>query len=219
MTQAPSPSEGNAQQRVRSRRDKRLVTAIVALLSAGALGYGLMVGLRGALEAWGLSVDAATFLADLASTHVKPEDLGLGEPGPVELHEERQARVWRAIYILAAAERLNEADDLAHAEEVERGYFARHVAAEERRQRAAALVDLTAKLLGDRKEEQVDRKAPLLGWRSVLDQRTTPECRWANGRNFRADQIPIIGLPGAVHPRCRCTSGPPIPNAPLIPGA
>jgi hypothetical protein len=45
----------------------------------------------------------------------------------------------------------------------------------------------------------------------------TPECRWANGRNYRADQMPVIGFPGAVHARCRCAASFPLPGAPLLP--
>ena len=216
MTQAPRPSEGDAQQRARTKRDKALVAAIIALLAAGAVGYGLLLGIRVALIAWGLAPEAADWLANLVSDQTEAPDLGFGAPGPMEEAEAIQARAWRAIYALGAAQRLFEDEDLAHAEGVEEGYFARHLAAEGRRQRAAALVDITRQLLGDRTEEQ-QGEVPLLGWRAVLDQRTTPECAWANGQNFRADRMPIIGLPGSVHPRCRCTSGPAIPNAPLIP--
>ena len=219
LTPAPRPSEGTAQQRAQTKKDKALVAAIIALLSAGAVGYGLMLGIRTALQAWGLSLETATWLAGLASREIELPDLGLGAEGPMQRHEKAQARVWRAIYTLGAAQRLSEASDVSHAETVERGYFARHIAAEERRDRAAALVDITARLLGDRSEEQPDATVPLLGWRAVVDARTTPECLWANGQNYRADRIPAIGLPGAVHPRCRCTSGPPIMGAPLLPSA
>lgn len=219
LTPAPRPSEGSAQQKARTRRDKRLIAAIIALFAAGATGYGLMVGIRAALVTWGLDLEIAVWLSELASTHTQTPDLGLGAIGPMQKAEERQAFAWRAIYILGACERLHEAKDLEHAETVERGYFARHIAAEERRARAAALVDITARLLGDRTEEQQSEKIPLLGWRAVIDARTTPECAWANGKNFRADRIPIINVPGATHPRCRCTSGPPLPGAPLIPSA
>ncbi len=219
LTQAPHPSEGNAQQKARAKKDKVLIAAIVGLFSAGATGYGLMLGFRTALVIWGLPIEVASWLAELASTKTGFPNLDLGEVGPMQKAEERQARIWRAVYTLSAAERLMEAPDIQHAEDIEEGYFARHVAAEERRIRAAALVDVTRRLLGDRTEEQPHKEVPLLGWRAVLDDRTTPECRWANGQNFRADRMPIIGIPGSVHPRCRCTAGPAIKGASLIPSA
>ncbi len=190
---------------------------IIAAFAANAVGFGLMLTFRMALLEWGLKYEAAEWLAALASTKTEPEHLDIGPVGPMQKHEIKQSHAWRAFYILAAAERLSRTDDLAHAEKVEEGYFARHVAAEWRRQRAAALVDVTQRLLDDRTEEAPTTGPPLLGWRAVLDDRTTPECRWADGKNFRADQIPAIGIPGSVHPRCRCTSGPPIKGAALIP--
>ncbi len=215
LTQAPPPSEGVAQAKARTRKQKQLVTALVALFSAGTVGYGLLIGIRAALLTYGVPVEIATWLAQMSSTRTSFPDLGLGAIGPMQRAEERQALAWRAIYILGAADRLTEALDLIHAQHVEEGYFERHVLAEERRIRAAALVDVTNRLLGDRIEER--DKVPLLGWRSVIDNRTTPECAWANGRNFRADRLPVIGIPGGVHPRCRCTSGPPVKGAALIP--
>lgn len=216
MTRVPPPVEGNPQQQ-RTKRDKALIAAIVALFSGGAVGYGLLIGMQSALRVWGLEPEAARFLAEMASTETKVPDLGL-PVGPMQKAAERQGWMWRAVYVLGAADRLQEAKDLTHAESVEIGYFARHVAAEHRRIRSAALVDVTSRLLEDRTEEQSE-KAPLLGWRAHIDEKTTPECKWANGRNFRADRPTVIGIPGSVHPRCRCTSGPPVKGAPLIPSA
>lgn len=217
QAKVPPNPQAQADAIAKTKRQKAFVKAIVALFAEGAVGYGLMIGIRAALLTLGVTPEIANWLAQLTSTHTTFPDLGLGGVGPMQKMEEKQALAWRAIYILAASERLQEAIDLAHAEQVELGYFARHVAAEERRVRAAALVDVTARLLGDRTEEQEDNKVPLLGWRAVLDDKTTPECRWASGKNFRADRIPVIGIPGGVHPRCRCTSGPAIKGAPLIP--
>jgi uncharacterized protein with gpF-like domain len=59
----------------------------------------------------------------------------------------------------------------------------------------------------------------LLGWNTVIDSHTSPECLAANGHNFRADHMPKIGYPGAVHPHCRCYAGPPRPGANLLAAA
>ncbi len=195
------------------------MVGIVALYSNGAVGYGLFISVRGLLEAWGLGSERADWLANLAAKEIHVPDLGVTTVGDVAKAQLRQNYLWRATYILAAAERLRDAKDVAHAETVEQGYFMRHLAAEERRLRAATLVDIAATLLNDRKEEQPHPDVNLLSWRAVIDDKTTPECRWCNGRNFRADSIPMYGVPGSVHPRCRCTVGPPIPGAPLIPSA
>lgn len=60
----------------------------------------------------------------------------------------------------------------------------------------------------------------LLGWYAHHDDRTTPECADADGKNFRADAMPLIGYPGTVHgSSCRCTPGAPFPGAPELPSA
>ena len=90
----------------------------------------------------------------------------------------------------------------------ERRFYGQHQEASWARMRAAAQVDTA-----------VMDHGLLLGWYTVHDARTSPECRAADRHNFRADQMPAIGYPGAVHPRCRCLPGPPIPGAPMVGGA
>lgn len=70
-----------------------------------------------------------------------------------------------------------------------------HIAATHKRNEAAIQVNRTWQSLG---------KPRLLGWRAMMDDRTTAECRAANGRNFDPTRVPPIGYPGAVHPNCRC---------------
>jgi hypothetical protein len=82
-----------------------------------------------------------------------------------------------------------------------------HVAAARRRDDAASAVDAAAHEHGD-----------LLGWQTVLDERTTPECRAANGLNFYADDPPAIGAPGTVHGFCRCVAVGPFDGAGLVGG-
>jgi hypothetical protein len=88
----------------------------------------------------------------------------------------------------------------------EQRYFAQHVMAIWNRMDAAAKVDSAAGIYGD-----------LLGWNTVMDRRTSAECRAANHRNFLADHMPSIGYPGMVHPHCRCYPGRPYPGAALLP--
>src|ERR1700744_655519 len=103
----------------------------------------------------------------------------------------------RAQYLLAAAERLDEAlaeGDGAKAVANEERYAAQHVAAGQNRRRAAKKLD------------ELAVNSPVLRWKAVMDKRPTPDCAALNGRLFLASSPPAI--PGAVHPRCRCSAEP-----------
>lgn len=100
----------------------------------------------------------------------------------------------RAMYVLAAAKRLSKADNYDSALSAEKTYLASHVSAGQNRRRAAKKVDD----LGDQ----------VLVWRTVMDEKTTPECAAADGRLFTADKLPNGMIPGAVHARCRCHAEP-----------
>lgn len=99
----------------------------------------------------------------------------------------------RAQYVLAAAKRLTQgiADGVFdQALEKERRYLDAHVDAGRNRRRAARRLD------------ELGENGQVLVWRTVMDQRTTPECAALDGRLFTADNPP--GIPGAMHSRCRC---------------
>lgn len=105
----------------------------------------------------------------------------------------------RARYIIAAARRLSEAADegtLASALKVESTYSRMHLQAGRKRRAAAAVYDATA----------ARSKTGWMVWRAQMDARTTPDCAALNGRLFRVSNPP--GVPGAMHPRCRCTAQP-----------
>lgn len=182
--------------------------------AGGVLGAMNIAGAAGLLATLGLSPLLARRLCQMAAGPAAP---GIPyAPGPVARSEQAQADAWLAIYLVHAADRLAEAseetDGLLKAWENEERYFQLHKRAEERRLRSALHIDVTAATLSDRSKG-------LLGWYGILDERTTPTCRWAIGRNFEADKMPSVGIPGAVHIACRCTPGPPRPGAPLIPPA
>jgi len=89
----------------------------------------------------------------------------------------------------------------------ERRYYSQHLDAMWQRATAAGKTDMAALEHGN-----------LLGWYTVLDSRTSAECRAADHHNYRADRMPDIGWPGGgPHPNCRCFAGPPWPGAPLLP--
>jgi hypothetical protein len=124
----------------------------------------------------------------------------------------------RAQYVTAASRRVMGAavDARAKGEPViaavqgqmatEQRYYSMHQAAMWNRARAAGQTDMAAVEHGN-----------LLGWNSVLDSRTSAECRSADGKNYYASSIPDIGLPGSAHPACRCFPSAPHPGGKLLP--
>jgi hypothetical protein len=92
--------------------------------------------------------------------------------------------------------------------ERERRYFGMHRDAIWSRAKAAMAVDMA-----------VLDHGLLLGWQTYRDDHTTPDCLAADGKNFRADSMPLIGFPGTVHAKCRCKPVGPFPGAPMLPSA
>lgn len=145
-----------------------------------------------------------------------PEPAGIAGPGSLTMI--RLNRIRRAQFMVASARRLmaglaearsrneNLAAALYRLLQTERRYYGQHMDAIWARKMAAARVDAAVLDYGR-----------LLGWHTVLDARTSAECKWANGRNFLADQMPWLGYPGAVHPHCRCYPGRPFPGGALLP--
>lgn len=105
----------------------------------------------------------------------------------------------RAHYLIAAAQRVSMAvqsgTPLKDAMAKERRHYDAHAAACARRTSVG---------------QHLDQQAPgtLRRWVTVMDERTTPECRAMHGQTFDLRQPPTIGLPSAVHPLCRCTAVP-----------
>lgn len=116
---------------------------------------------------------------------VIPSDSATAQAQALEAH-------YRALYVWNATQRIQAGGDIAN----EKRWFNQHLDAIRKRRSSAIAVDKASRRYGD-----------LLGWHAVLDDRTSPECREANGKNFSASRIPAIGYPGAVHPYCRCRPG------------
>lgn len=143
-----------------------------------------------------------------------------GFHGPATAQAARLNLMRRAQFVVASARRLtgdlvtarSQGTSLAQALRDgiarERRYYGLHLVAGWTRSNAAAQVDSAAADYG-----------LLLGWYTRIDTRTSPECLAANKHNFRADDMPLIGFPGAVHPHCRCSPGPPFPGAALVDAA
>lgn len=110
--------------------------------------------------------------------------------------------ILKGFYAINATTRIQSSQDKESAIRREANYHAQHVAAVDSRGTSAGAVD-----------EAAARYGLILSYRAVLDEETTPECRAAHGKNFRADTRPLIGWPGTAHGRCRCVAGPPIAGA------
>lgn len=135
---------------------------------------------------------------------------------------------YRAAYLLAAATRVQRAVDrrpagqsqaeaLRQAAQRERQFYRQHLDAQARRRQVAAQVDVAALRHGVPFIDGATGVATkLVGWHARLDDKTSPECRAADGANFPANRPPQIGWPGAVHPHCRCRPGAPFATARMV---
>jgi SPP1 gp7 family putative phage head morphogenesis protein len=103
----------------------------------------------------------------------------------------------RARYVVNAAKRLTGAlvdGRFLPALTQERSYLTAHVQAGQKRKVAAQALDAVA------------AKHGLLVWHTVMDDRTTEDCATLDGKLFTIENPP--GLPGAMHPNCRCEALP-----------
>jgi len=180
------------------------VPAVVALLARLYIQAGISrLALHAAVE---------------VAMSMPPEVTGIA--GPATAQVDRLNRIRRGQMFLSIARRLTSdvkqalsqnrsiARALLDGVARERRYYGLHRDAMWSRSRAAMAVDMAAMQYG-----------LLLGWHAHDDDRTTPDCRAADGKNFRVDAMPRIGFPGTVHARCRCTPVSPYPGAALLPFA
>lgn len=174
-----------------------LTLLLLAQLSADALSRTI-AGLLVPLGFPAAAVGQATALI----LELPPPDVDVS-PETAAHAMARTAAARRAMYLLEAVRRLASGGSLAD----EKRFFDLHRKAEKARREAAKQVDAAAAKFG-----------PVLGWRAVMDSRTTPECKAAHGHNFRAAVPPAIGYPGTLHAgNCRCLPGAPFPGAKMLP--
>ena len=180
------------------------VDAAVAALSVAFIAAGVTRrALAGALTV------IMSFPPDMAGAH-----------GPATLAIARLNQVRRAQFAVASARRIQAALAAARSSDQsqvqalldalsrERRYYGQHLQAIWNRAGAAARTDSAAMMYGD-----------VLGWNAMMDSRTSRECAAADGRNFWASQMPLIGYPGMVHPHCRCWPSMAHPGAAFLPTA
>lgn len=208
-----------AQQPPQGLDDPALAIAVAAIL-AGAAGPAVSVAaVIAALKVrFAMSAAAWSALGAVLGDVMQHPPAVTGVIGAASAQTSRMNAARRAQYVLAAAKRVTVAarDARAKGEPVtkaiadqlatERRFYGQHTQAMWNRAKAAGQTDMAAAEHG-----------PLLGWNSVLDSRTSPECRNADGRNYYATAMPDIGFPGSVHPSCRCFPSAPHPGGKLLP--
>jgi hypothetical protein len=137
--------------------------------------------------------------------------------GPVSVQSMHRVNLMRrASYLVQAARRLTtgwrrsrkggDPDVLRAVWQRELRFLQQHLEAHIKRARAAREV---ARVTREALETEVPVAGDMLprglvGWKATIDDRTTPDCRRADGRNFDPTKVPAIGFPGTVHPHCRC---------------
>lgn len=187
--------------------DEQKVMFIAAALAVGASRDDTADELAKPLELSALAIGIALLVAlsrptRLPESPLDPEDSASGVTAKME-------PFFRATYVLNASRRiergLNKGISRTELLKKERLYFSQHMDAVRKRASAAKLVDAMA-----------NRHGPKLGWYSVRDSRTTPECRAAHGKNFVVTTRPAIGFPGSVHRFCRCKPGPPFATSETV---
>jgi hypothetical protein len=207
-TPAPPPQQPTGAQQ------QQLAVACAAAIVASSVPLALTV-LGPTLAVLHIRRKIAEDALEIVMGH-PPEAAGFY--GPAGANVARVNLVRRAMFTAASIFRLTGDDALMRAGERagywqaaidrERRYYGQALVATWNRDQAAAQVDTAA-----------GEHGRLLGWHTVMDLKTSPECIRANGKNFYADQMPPIGYPGMVHPHCRCMPGPPFPDAPLVGGS
>jgi SPP1 gp7 family putative phage head morphogenesis protein len=213
LTEVPQGKVLHGQEQ--NKHNRKILVALAGLIVIVPFGVPFRNDLRTLLLEMqpAPSEQAVDWVLSLTAEGISEPDLGGVPTGPLYDIEVEHAATWEALYLMAAVDRMDAAGVSPVSKARETRYFEQHKVAVERRLRSAALADVTRQLVADRDTPATEG---LLGWRAVMDERTTNECRAANGQNFRADRMPTIGWPGAVHPHCRCSAAPAIPGAPLL---
>jgi hypothetical protein len=182
--------------------------ALAALSAAGAGALGLLLKSKAERLAWRAALG-------IVMSHPPGAD---GFHGAAGANMARTNLMRRAQFTVSAAQRLSK--DVSRAISAlqpvvaaldrgvtrERRFYGQHLLAIWQRQKAGAQADSAAMDHGR-----------MLGWHTELDGKTSAECKAANGKNFYADRVPVIGYPGAVHPHCRCRPGAPFPDGAILP--
>lgn len=193
------PEEGAPPPTAQQVNDNAVIATVATILAAGlpivTAGAYVVVALTGA----GITTAAAMAAWKLLAGTLTPDD----QRGPAGTAIARMESSYRAAYLVNASRRIMvslKTGDLKSALSAEVGYFKMHLQATAKRKAVGVQVD-----------QQVAQHGKTLGWKSVMDSRTSAECAEMDGENFSVDDPPDIGWPGTVHLHCRCRAVAPFP--------
>ena len=228
MTTPPQPppqgQQPPPQQQGDGLDDAALAVAVAALLAGTAVAgayaastAGMLALLKARFRLSSAALQALGAVLSMVTEHPSPLS---GVSGPASAQTSRVNTARRAQYVIAASKRVLGAAREARAKgesvtaaiagqlALERRFYAQHQAAMRNRADAAGETDKAAAKCGN-----------LLGWLAKKDDRTSPECYAASGKNYYASRMPDIGFPGAVHPSCRCRPVAAWPGGKLLPSS
>jgi hypothetical protein len=223
VTAPAPPQQPPAQQPVPQQDldDPALVIAVAAILAGiGGPALTAAAAVASLKVRFALTAAAASALGAVLNVVLQHPPPVTGVIGHASEQAARMNAARRAQYVIAAAKRVMGAarDARAKGEPViaavrgqlatEQRYYSLHQTAMWSRAAAAGKTDMAAAEHGD-----------LLGWNTVIDKRTSLECKAADGWNYYASSMPDIGFPGGTHEHCRCFPSAPHPGARLLPGS
>jgi hypothetical protein len=220
-TPAPPPQQPVPPPPPSGLDDPALAIAVASVLIGEA---GPAIAVAAAIAAlkvrFALTTAAVSALGAVLSMVMASPPPTTGVIGPASAQTSRVNLARRAQYVIAAAKRVMGAarDARAKGEPVsaairaqlakERRWYEQHQAAMWNRATAAGKTDMAALEHGN-----------FLGWNTVIDERTSADCRAADGWNYYASSMPDISFPGSVHEHCRCFPSAPHPRGRLLPGS
>jgi SPP1 gp7 family putative phage head morphogenesis protein len=176
--------------------------AQVEMVLASSAPLATMVSILGRLFG-GFGVTVPVIQAALAMVLKGERSMPIPGNGAAVASSLQSEAAFRAAYLINAAVRMqnavNGAMTMTDALDAEMANYRLHLAAQLNRREAAEQADSV-------------HDDGIAGWEAVMDAKTSPECAAANGNNFRVAEPPAIGLPGAVHPHCRCKARRPWPG-------
>lgn len=220
MTQRPQEKHVQPPPVESDQTIRQIADVLVASTAVGTAVTGLVA----LLAIYGIhrsAIEAVFSMLNSGTNHTPNARLAMyGVPNTGQITKVKRREVYyRSAYIANAAKRVQKGIDEGQtpkaAADDEKRFFKAHEAARKERLDAAAQAEYAAQAYGWPGEGEHEGKR-LVGWYLNPLLNNEVECKSANGNNFYVEDGTIIGLPGAVHARCGCYTGPPIQGAQMV---